>query len=76
MDLRAIFEAWAPQGGPWTPWAKAILFAFAHVDAAANLYLANSGNVVKSSLQRPETVACWRRTSRRRAVQRGVPALA
>jgi hypothetical protein len=35
MDLGAIFEAWAPQGGPWTPWAKAILFAFAHVDAAA-----------------------------------------
>jgi hypothetical protein len=31
VDRRATFEAWAPQGAPWTPWAKAILFAY--VDA-------------------------------------------
>jgi hypothetical protein len=31
VDRDAIFEAWAPRRGPWTPWAKPILFA--HVEA-------------------------------------------
>jgi hypothetical protein len=30
VDRYEVFEAWAPSGGRWTPWAKAIVFA--HVD--------------------------------------------
>jgi hypothetical protein len=31
VDRRTLFEAWAPGDGPWSPWAKPILFAY--VDA-------------------------------------------
>ena len=27
MDSSEIFETWAPTGGPWSPWAKPVLFA-------------------------------------------------
>jgi hypothetical protein len=29
LDRYAIFEAWAPRDGVWTPWAKPVLFAHA-----------------------------------------------
>jgi hypothetical protein len=35
MDLRSIFEIWAPPHGPWSPWAKPVLFA--HLDVAGEL---------------------------------------
>jgi hypothetical protein len=28
VDRESAFEAWAPRGGIWTPWAKAVLFAY------------------------------------------------
>lgn len=31
MDREDVFEAWAPRGALWSPWAKPVLFA--HVDA-------------------------------------------
>ena len=35
MDPRRIFEIWAPPDGPWSPWAKPVLFA--HLDVAGDL---------------------------------------
>jgi hypothetical protein len=35
MDPRSIFEIWAPPHGPWSPWAKPVLFA--HLDWAGGL---------------------------------------
>lgn len=28
MDRESVFDAWAPRGGAWTPWAKPVLFAY------------------------------------------------
>jgi hypothetical protein len=35
MDPRSVFEIWAPPDGPWSPWAKPVLFA--HLDVAGGL---------------------------------------
>ncbi len=32
MDPRSLYEIWAPPEGPWSPWAKPVLFA--HLDLA------------------------------------------
>lgn len=31
MDPRSVYEIWAPPGGPWSPWAKPVLFAHIHL---------------------------------------------
>jgi hypothetical protein len=35
MDPRAIYEIWAPPEGPWSPWAKPVLFA--HLSGSQSL---------------------------------------
>jgi hypothetical protein len=35
MDPRSVFEVWAPPDGPWSPWAKPVLFA--HLNEASGL---------------------------------------
>jgi hypothetical protein len=35
MDPGGIFEIWAPRDGPWSPWAKPVLFA--HLDVVGGL---------------------------------------
>ena len=62
MDRRAIFEAWAPQDGPWTPWAKPILFAY--VDAVAiEAFDAKKPEWVRRELVAPSSAAATYRSA-------------
>jgi hypothetical protein len=63
VDRRAILEAWAPADAPWTPWAKAILFA--HVDAVAEerLELVRPAWLRREFLSPPGDAATYRSAS-------------
>jgi hypothetical protein len=37
MEREAIFEAWAPRGAAWTPWAKPVLFEYTDELAGSSL---------------------------------------
>jgi hypothetical protein len=62
VDRDAIFEAWAPRHGLWTPWAQPILFA--HVDAVEGTRLVPKPTWVRRELLRaPGEVATYRSTA-------------
>jgi hypothetical protein len=63
LDRKALFDAWAPPEGAWTPWAKAVLFANDHATSDETIPLPNMGWQRRDLLGLPAGASTYRSMS-------------